>query len=374
VAVMLLAGRAFLPRLLAAAMKAGSGEVLIVLSAAVALGAAAATSALGFSAELGAFLAGFLLASTTFRYQIAGQLMPMRDLFMAVFFTTVGLELDMLVIGSHWLAFFPALALFLVVKFAVSGLAAWGSGATAPTALLTAAALANAGEFSIVLLASAGAAGVVSDSAEAFVVALIVCSLLLAPIAMDRSHGWAERLAAIGPAPWIRRAADRARTPRPRDDAPEVLDPTAGRHVIIGGYGVVGRFLADRFAAADIPFTVIELNPATVRKQTRLGRSIVFGDVGNREVLESAGIRTADAVVLTVPDEEAMFRACPVVRQLAPSALIAARVSYLSQAMVLTTLGADLVIVEEVATAEAMANQVLSRLAAYQQDKAVGPA
>jgi CPA2 family monovalent cation:H+ antiporter-2 len=382
VALMLLIGRALLPRLLEAAARTASGEVLIVVSAAVALCAAATSTYLGFSAELGAFLAGFLLASTPFRFQIAGQLMPMRDLFMAVFFTTVGLELDLLMVVQGWSIVLPALAALLAIKALVNATAAWLAGTPGPTAVLTGIALANAGEFSIVLLAAAGAAGVVSPTTEAQVIGVIVCALILTPSMITLAPRVAARFAGIGPSRLFGRLGS-AGGMHLEESGDESAPPP---HVIIAGYGVVGRAVADRFARACIPFCVIEMNPETVRKQSRLGRSIIYGDVSNPAVLESAGVARAVAVVLTIPDHEALFRACPLIRSLAPGAIIAARTSYLSQAMVLHTLGADLVTIEEVATAEAMASQVLARLDGLipaadppvepgaDTDKAVGPA
>jgi len=244
--------------------------------------------------------------------------------------------------------------------------------------VITGLALANAGEFSIVLLAAAGAAGVVSPGAEAIVIAVIVCSLVLTPLLIDRSRSLSAWGASIRPAPWIRRSAEvhTAVGPHGPVTASDASHPPRS-HVIIAGFGLVGRTLAERFTAAGIPFTVVEMNAATVRKQTALGRSIVFGDVSNREVLESAGIDSALAVLLTIPEDESLYRACPLIRSMAPRALIAVRTTYLSQAMVLRSLGADLVTIEEFATAEAMASQVLERLGSSLDnttDKAVGPA
>lgn len=378
VAAMLVVGRMVLPRLLAAAAGTASGEALVIVSSAVALIAAAMSTILGFSAELGAFLAGFLLASTSFRFHIAGQLMPMRDLFLAVYFTTVGLELDPVLVAHAWKVVVPALLLLILCKGLVNGAAAWAFGASGPVSIITGLSLANAGEFSIVLLSAAGAASVVTPQTEAVVIAVIVCSLILTPILIEHSRSMSARGASIRPAPWIGRAAHDHHADGP-DGGPRTSDPAAPLrpHVIIAGFGLVGRTLADRFTSAGIPFTVVEMNPATVRKQAALGRSIVFGDVSNREVLESAGVESALAVLLTIPEDEALYRACPLIRSMAPRALIAVRTTYLSQAMLLRSLGADLVTIEEFATAEAMASQVLERLGGEldtPMDKAVGPA
>jgi CPA2 family monovalent cation:H+ antiporter-2 len=135
--------------------------------------------------------------------------------------------------------------------------------------------------------------------------------------------------------------------------------------VIIAGYGPVGRAIADRFAIQGVETTIIELNASTVERQHKLGRSVIYGDVTNREVLEHAGAMHADAIVLTIPDEEATLKAVQVVRELRPEVFLAARSRVLSTKFVMMTLGADVVTVEEVATAVAMEREVLDSLSRF---------
>ena len=134
--------------------------------------------------------------------------------------------------------------------------------------------------------------------------------------------------------------------------------------VIIAGYGPVGRACADRLTGQGVRVTIVELNPKTVRTQRGMGRSIVYGDVTNPEVLDSAGIQDADAVLLTIPDEDAMLRACRAIRTANPRVFIAVRAGVLSKGLLARELGADHVTVEELATANVMAGQVLDKLRA----------
>ena len=106
----------------------------------------------------------------------------------------------------------------------------------------------------------------------------------------------------------------------------------------------------------------MELNPATVQEQSRRGRTVIFGDVGNPEVLESAGIGTADALVITIPDEEAVLRTCAVARRRAPDIFIAARTRVVSEQAALTEVGADSVTVDETSAASEMLRAVMDRI------------
>jgi len=361
VAAMLVIGKLALPRLMIEASKKSSPEVVLVVAAAVALGAAVAAGALGLSPALGSFLAGFLLASTPFRFQVSGQVTPLRDLFMAVFFTAVGLQVDLATIGPLAWAVVLATAAVVVLKAAAIGGTAWAVGASPGPAAQTGLSLSQAGEFTLVVLGAAATLGLVAGSALSVSIAVVVVSLIATPGLMAVARGADRRAAGLRVAPWVRDAAF-ADTPRPET---EPDGPSMSRHpAVVAGYGPVGRAVADKLVGEGVPVTIIELNTKTVRAQRGLGRSIVYGDVTNPEVLESAGVAEADAVLLTIPDEDAMLRACKAVRAINENVFIAARAGVLSRGLMAKELGADHVTVEELATADAMANQVLEQLKA----------
>lgn len=135
------------------------------------------------------------------------------------------------------------------------------------------------------------------------------------------------------------------------------------KRVIIAGFGPVGRALADELSRRGVPFTIVEMNPETVRAQHALGRSAVLGDATDPGVLRKAGIDGATALAITVPDAGTALEACRTARALAPDLHIAARVPHMSQAMLAREMGADSVTVEELATAHALATSVAGLLA-----------
>lgn len=390
--VMIAVGAFVLPRLLKMVARAGSNELMLVVSAAIALGAAVGTRYLGFSAEMGAFLAGFLLAGTPFRYQLSGQIAPMRDLLMAVFFTAVGLGINLSAVADDWWIILLAAGALFAAKAVITSFIAWAAGIPVMPSVVAGVYLANAGEFSLVVLAAAAAAGIVSGPLYAGALAVVALTLIVSPSLMDLSHRLADRLASLPMAPWLKSTAtaESPGNPHSGGGALPIPDPTQPtlpatsdtasaadeppipvgpnpvppivKHVIIAGFGPVGRTLADRFAVLDIPFTVIELNAVTVQRQATLGRNVIYGDAANPDVLESAGIGHADAIILTFPDDEATLRACRVCRAVAPDILIAARTNFLSGKFIAQQLGADVVTVEEIATAQAMERDVLIHL------------
>jgi Kef-type K+ transport system membrane component KefB len=371
VTLFIFAGRLLLPRLMNAVAtlggdpgtrgggaSGGASELILVFSAAIAVGAAIASAALGLSPELGAFIAGFLLGSTPFRHQLVGQYAPLRDLLMAVFFTSVGLKVDPSGFLAGWFVIAAAVVGVIVVKGALVGACAWALGASPRVAALSGVYLANAGEFSFVILAAAAAQGILGPQGEGNAIAVVILTLIISPALLGPSHAWADRWLGSRLAPWIkgRGLARHADQPEPAETR------VAGKRVIIAGFGPVGRHIADRFTRMGTLVTVIDLNPRTIDRQTNLGRDVVFGDVTSREVLESAGLANADALILTIPDEDAMIRACATARAVNPGLFIAARAGYLSRGLAARQAGADHVTVEELATAEVMERQVVEAL------------
>lgn len=394
VTLMLVFGRFLLPRILAVVARTGSGELMLVCSGAFAFGAAGLTTRLGFSAEMGAFLAGFLLASTPFRFQLSGMLAPVRDLLMAVFFVTVGMKVNgAMLLQDWWLIALGAVGV-IGLKTLVLGGGGWLAGMSAPTALLMAVYLGSAGEFALVAIDAATERGMLTEKVQGDAVGVVIVSLIVLPLLIRPSHRWASGLARVRLSPLTNSRALRelgshgahgatgsqgatgagtdVQSHEPEGtggegdvagaNGPGASVPTVRRRVIIAGFGPVGRTLADRFATRGIDVTVIELNPRTVERQAALGRRIVYGDVTNPEVLESAGLGEADAVIITIPDEESMMRAVKQVRSQAPDVFLAVRVGFLSSAFRAQTLGADHATVEEVATAMTMEREVLIQL------------
>ncbi len=122
-------------------------------------------------------------------------------------------------------------------------------------------------------------------------------------------------------------------------------------HVIIVGFGLTGRCVADLLDQAKLSYTILERNPVTVETQRALGRSIIQGDATKAEVLVQAGLNTAAILALTIPDEEAVLSATSLARRLRPEIYIIARTNYSSKGMRASQLGADDVVKAEQAVA-----------------------
>lgn len=394
VGAMLGLGRIVLPGIMLRVARLGSPEVLLICAAAIALLSAVWTGFIGFSPEMGAFLAGFMLAGTPLRYQLVGQLAPTRDLLMAIFFIAVGLVVNPTAVGQNLPTVLGLAAALMVIKLVTTGGCAWAAGMTARGACLTGVYNINAGEFTFVLLASATGLGIVTSEEAALAVAAAAVTLVATPLLVVPAHIVGAKLTTCPLAPWVRSNALRDTTPvapsktvttasatAPGDASaegtggdgasapPTPAPPAKPRHVIIAGFGPGGRSLADRLTMMSVPYVIVDLNSLTVQRQAKAGRQIVFGDISNPEVLEAAGLAQADAVMVTIPDDEAALRAVQAVRMAAPEVFIGVRMQFLSGKVQALMLGADEVVVAEVAVAVTMDKDMIRALTVHLHKK-----
>jgi CPA2 family monovalent cation:H+ antiporter-2 len=353
VALLVVLGKLFAGRILKEAARGPEGlQLMTIVGVVMAVGAGLATQGLGLSPELGAFIAGFLLADTPFRHQIAGAVAPLRDVLLAVFFTSVGMVVDPALALEYWWVVLVAGAVVFVIKaIGITG-SLWAMGSSASTSVQSGLSLAHGGEFSLVVLTAAAGLNVITPTTFALGVTVIVISLVLTPIQMRLGRTLAPKALNWPAAPWIKKRVDEAK------DATETED-----HVIIAGFGPVGRALAEQLDSEGVPFVVIDLNPDTVIRQESRGRTAVYGDATSAEVLESAGIHQAAALALTIPDDDAAVRACNVAIRLAPTIYIVARLNSLGKGNLARSSGAREVIVEEITAAKYVRDAVMKELA-----------
>lgn len=147
-------------------------------------------------------------------------------------------------------------------------------------------------------------------------------------------------------------------------DSTMSLDTDQTYHMIIAGYGLAGRFVADVFRRHEVPFVVVERNPRTVDVQRELGANIIEGDIRDEQVLREAGIERATMLALTIPDEQAVLEATQVARRLNRHVFIIARTQYASVGLQAAKLGADEVVQAEYAVAMQFYQSFLRKLQA----------
>jgi CPA2 family monovalent cation:H+ antiporter-2 len=267
-----------------------SPELFMLNVLLVTLGLAALTELAGLSYALGAFLAGMLIAETEYRYQVEEDIKPFRDVLLGLFFVTVGMYLNLPVVGANLGWVLLLLAGSVLAKLALVVVLARGFGAPLGTALRTGFYLGQAGEFAIVLLALAREFDIVDPMLAQLVLAAMVLSMLSAPFVIQFSEPLVRKLTAND---WLARAAQ----------VTQIATRMMARqsHVIVCGYGRSGQNLVRLLEAEDIAYIALDSDPERVREAAD-GGSVVYGDAGRRETLIAAGLMKARAIVITFAD------------------------------------------------------------------------
>jgi CPA2 family monovalent cation:H+ antiporter-2 len=317
-------------------LRSRSQELFRITILALVLVTAWLTGEAGLSLELGAFLAGLALAESPYAHQALSDILPFRDTFLAIFFVSIGMLVNLDLVISNWPVVLTVTIIVSVVKFATVAIATTLCGYPLRIALLSGLLLFQAGEFSFVFLKEATDLALLPDNVYQLALAVIALTMIATPIIAKQ----AERFSA-----WVTTLLGR----HAEEIHPEIQERTANLtgHVLIAGYGLSGRNVGRVLRRFEIPHLYMELNAENVKRGRRDGDFIVFGDAASAEVLHTLGVERASALVLAINDPAALARTISIARQSNPELYILARTRYVAELEHLCQLGADEVIPDE---------------------------
>lgn len=348
-----LLGRAIVPFLIHKIAAANSRELLLFSSVALALGTALVTSLFGISPSLGAFLAGVVISESQEHHAIFAETRPLRDLFVALFFVSLGFLISPAVVIARFplilLLSLTIIVLKSLVVFAVSA----AFGYRGKTAVAASFGLSQVGEFAFVIFSVALGLGLISPGDSTLGISVTLLTILLTPLlfksvvpfwrkARDITGGWE-------PVRKLFSGIER------KDSATESLTD----HIIICGYGRVGKWVGKALSEFGIPFVVVEYNQKIVNELKEGGITVAYGDPTEPEVLEAVGIRGAKAVILAIPDRVAQETLITYVQTVAPQVKIISRAHQDSDWEKLKTLRVDKIVQPEFEAAIEIVRSVL---------------
>ena len=362
--MVLLAARYLVPQILFLIARTRSRELFLLSIVAICLLTAWLTALAGLSLGLGAFLAGLIISESEYSTAALGNMTPFRDIFMSFFFVSIGMLLDVRIVSAH-----PFIISFLAVgvvslKFILVLLVAVLLGISLRSALLTAFALAQVGEFSFVLSKFGLEHDFLVGQRYQFFLAVAVITMAVTPFLISLSPRLTEVILRL-PFP---DKMKRGLAPQAEDDIGSSTGAALQNHTIIIGYGLNGRNLTKAAISASIPYVIIETNPETVRREKKEGKNIVYGDATHIPVLEHANITRARVAVIAISDYVASRQITRQIKELNPSLHLIVRTRFVSEIDPLRELGADEVIPEEYETAVEIFIRVLQHYLVPQQD------
>jgi CPA2 family monovalent cation:H+ antiporter-2 len=334
--VALFAGARLIPWLLLRIANTRSRELFILAILVIALGIALSAAELfGVSLALGAFVAGVVVSESPLSLQVGADVLPFREAFAVLFFVSIGMLVNPDYLLNNIGSILAITGLIVVGKALVTLLMGFVFPWPARTTLVLAVSLSQIGEFSFILGQEELGLGLLNQSQYSLILAGALLSIILNTPAfrlIDPLEKWLRRF----PAVW--KLLDRQGPPLP--DTRKSME----EHVVIVGYGRVGRHIVSLLGEMEIPHLVVEADSHRIEELDQLGVPNLYGDAANSEVLDHAGLSHARALVVAGPDEDASTLVVTAARDLAPDLPIIARATSEEGTKRLAQLGAQHVI------------------------------
>jgi CPA2 family monovalent cation:H+ antiporter-2 len=359
IALMLVVGKRVFPWLLWHVASTNSNELFILSVIAVAIGIAYGTAMLfGVSFALGAFFAGMVMRESALSHRAAQESLPLRDAFSVLFFVSVGMLFDPGVLVEQPLHVLATLGIIIIGKSLAAFLLVLAFRYPLNTALTVSASLAQIGEFSFILAALGVSLGLLPVDAQSLILAGAFISITLNPFVFR----------IIEPAQaWIRSRSNLARILERSDDPLAELPITVASshvtsHVVLVGYGRVGRLISDALVERGLAFVVAEQNRELVEGLRKRGIHAVAGDAAEPAVLIQAHIARAAMLVIAVPDTLRARRMIETARILNPPVEIIVRTHNEEEATLLRRESGGAVFLGEHELARSMARHILEKV------------
>lgn len=348
--IVFFAAQRIIPRLLLLIARTRNKELFLLTVLSLCFGVAWLTSSLGLSLTIGAFLAGLIISESEYSNEAISHIFPFQALFISFFFVSVGMLLDIDFLLHQPFLIISLSMVILILKVCTGGITAIVMGLPIRTAMMVGIGLSQIGEFSFVIAKTGVSEGLASDYFYQLFLSTSLLTLMISPILINLSPKIAAWISQLSIPEKIRNGWSKVAA-----EDKKVLE----NHVIIVGFGVSGKNLARSSKLAGIPYTILEMNPDTVKDQKKQGEPIQFGDATHMTILEHMHIHKAKALAVLINDPIAARRVVQIARAANPSLYIIVRTRYVQEMLLMDKLGADEVIPDEFGTSVEIFSRVL---------------
>ena len=346
-AVLLVAARKVIPRVLEAAIRTRSRELFLMTTLGLCFAIALLTSSVGLSLSLGAFLAGLIMSESEYSHSALEGVLPFRDVFTSIFFVSIGMLLDPAFVLTHLPQVLGLAGAVLVLKTVLAAMAGRLLGYPWHVAVLGGLCLCQIGEFSFVLAGVGMGNKLLSPMEYQYFLAVAILTMAVTPFLIAAVPAISTRLVKLMP-------------PGLKAEPPKAEQEDLHDHLVIAGFGLGGHHLARAAKAAGIKYVILEMNPDTVRRERDRGVPIMYGDASQAAVLEHINVAKARILAVVISDPAAIGRIVATARAQNPALHIVVRTRFVSEIEPLMQLGAQEVVAEEYETSVEMFIRVLS--------------
>ena len=312
---------------------------------------------MGLPSGLGAFLAGMLMSETIYRHQITAEISPYAIMFLALFFVSLGMGLNLDLILSNWYIVLGGLIGLIVIKFVAIFMVARVRGVNVPDATMIALILAQGGEFALLMLQTMKSSGIeaIPTPHKEILTAIIVLSIMATPLLLFL-HDYLQRKGKLFPQKTLRNINDEEQQIKP--------------DVIVCGFGRVGQTVCQMLDAQDVPYVAIDLDVNAVMMGREQGFNVVYGDATNTDVLRDFGLhpRKIKSVVVALDNATTARKTILTIKSIAPRIKIFARARNLADSKILIAEGVDVAMPETIESSFFIGYSVLSHVGVHEND------
>jgi CPA2 family monovalent cation:H+ antiporter-2 len=333
--ILLLIGEQVMNRWMGIVARTGSQELFMLNLLLLTLGAAWLTDTIGLSLELGAFLAGMLVAETRYRHEVETNIKSFRDVLLGLYFITIGMMLNLWLVRDRWWVILIMVVCAFIFQFGVTAIVTRFFGASKGVSLKVALVLSQASEFSFVLVNQVGSYNMIEPWLYQATMASMVVSMLMAPFIIMNADRIVSRFAVDE---WMKRSVELTKI------ASQTM--TMQKHAIICGFGKTGQAVARLLAEEGIPYRALDLDPERVKRAEIAGEKVSYADSTRREALVAAGIDRASSIIITLERHDMAMRVLHYAKTVAPDVPVIVRCSDENDFEAFRKAGADEVVPE----------------------------
>jgi len=346
IGLVILVGRYLLQPIFHRVAKSRNPEVFTASAVLLVLGAALLMEHVGLSMAMGAFLAGLLVADSSFRHQVIAETQPFRGLLLGLFFMSMGMTLDLGQLFQNPLFILS----FVVALIALKALVIWPLarlfGVSGHAALSVSLLLAQSGEFALVIFTVSLGAGLLDDTLFQQLLLVVMLSMLVTP--------FLARLALV-----IKKVGEKEHV---LDSAQATGKEQTSAHVLIIGFGRVGHKIGRIFELAEVPFSAIDNNSKRVAQEHAKGRPVFYGDAERPAVLKTMGAEEARIAIIALDDFEVTEQLASTLKDNFPELAVLARGHSREQCERLKALGVDVVVSDTLETSMELSHAALLKV------------
>lgn len=337
-----------------------SREVFIITVISLALGLSWLTQQMGLTFAIGAFLGGVIIGATDYKHQALSEIQPFRYAFNSLFFVSIGMLVDFQFIQDNYLLVLLLVVMIPLLKTLITTIVMSGIGISLRIAVVTGIYLGQIGEFSFLLAYIGNAAGVIEPFFYNLIITTAAIAMLMTPLMMAKAPGLAKEIIKW---PLLKRLARSSKERRWQRKAKAMKD-----HVIICGFGPLGKALGKILKEHNLLYLVLDLNPDTIDQMSSEHDNVFFGDGASEEILYQSGIDRAQLLAITVPDFLNSIAIIEHARRINPDILIITRSKYRNEVEQYYEAGANIVISEELEGGVEMGRYALRELGVRQAE------